>query len=71
MVPRDGHGLQACLLHRLYMSRNDPIGPLVEHMEEEEAVKGRRRVLGRLAVGWFIAFLMVASVSRWFMHRLV
>jgi hypothetical protein len=24
-----------------------------------------------LAVGWFIAFLMVASVSRWFMHRLV
>ncbi|MDP7202874.1 MAG: hypothetical protein QGF72_01935 [Candidatus Poseidoniaceae archaeon] len=53
------------------MSRNDPIGPLVEHMEEEEAVKGRRRVLGRLAVGWFIAFLMVASVSRWFMHRLV
>ncbi len=52
------------------MSRDDPLAPLAEVMAHEEEVKGQRRALAKLAVGWFIAFLMVASISRWFMHRL-
>ena len=52
------------------MSRTDPLAPLLEQMAEEEVVKGKRRAIGKLATGWFIAFLMIASISRWFMHRL-
>ena len=47
------------------------MGPLAEVMAHEEAVKGRRRAFGKVMVGWFIAFLMVASVSRWFMGSLL
>lgn len=71
LFTRGGLSLQACSLRRLIMSREDPLGPLAEVMAHEERVKGQRRALGKLAVGWFIAFLMVASISRWFMHRLV
>ncbi|MGY8702143.1 MAG: hypothetical protein ACKVHH_05480 [Candidatus Poseidoniales archaeon] len=52
------------------MSRADPLAPLLEQMAEEEVVKGKRRAIGKLATGWFITFLMVASISRWFLHRL-
>lgn len=47
------------------MSRDDPLAPLVEHMQDEAEKKARRTALMRLSLGWFMIILMLGWVSRY------
>ena len=47
------------------MSRHNPLEPLEEEMAQEYERRDRNTRIAKIAVGWFIAFIMVASVLRY------
>jgi len=47
------------------MSRDDPLGPLQEHMDEIAQQRTSRQARMRLTLGWFMTLLMLGWVSKY------
>tara|TARA_B100001996_G_scaffold49454_1_gene35443 strand:+ start:1865 stop:2026 length:162 start_codon:yes stop_codon:yes gene_type:complete len=44
------------------MSREDPLEPLYDQMEEEDKKKEKRKNITRMSVSWFVGFMLTASL---------
>jgi hypothetical protein len=44
------------------MSREDPLEPLYDQMEEEDKKKEKRKNIARMSVSWFVGFMLTASL---------
>ena len=47
------------------MSRHNPLEPLEDEMALEHKKRDLKTRIAKIAVGWFIAFIMVASLLRY------
>tara|TARA_X000000368_G_C23006948_1_gene701634 strand:- start:277 stop:438 length:162 start_codon:yes stop_codon:yes gene_type:complete len=44
------------------MSREDPLEPLYDQMDEEDKKKEKRKNITRMSVSWFVGFMLTASL---------
>jgi hypothetical protein len=67
---QDAQGLKPVADFKTYMSRADPLAPLVEEIERDRIKKERIARVGRLSLAWFMVLLMIGWVSK-YAYRLV
>jgi hypothetical protein len=53
-----------------YMSRADPIAPLLEEVEKERRRKAITSRIARISLAWFMILLMIGWVSK-YAYRLI
>ncbi len=52
------------------MSRDNPLEPLYEQMEEENLKKEKLKNYARIGVSWFVGFMLTASLIRYMVKHI-
>lgn len=55
---------------RIFMSRDDPLAPLLEEIEKERRKKQISSRIAKISLAWFMILLMIGWVSK-YAYRLV